>query len=385
MIVFLYYILLSILYILSLPFLLILSFTKDKYRQSIKARFFLYKNKLKKSDIHFHVCSFGEARSIKKLSSNFEDKRITCITQTGFLEAKTFCKNVSFLAFEIFIPFWFSPCKVLVIFEAELWLMLIFVAKLRGAKVILLNARLSDKSFHRYKRFSFFYKTLFSYIDEVFAQSALDKQRLEEIGAKNVIEYFNIKAALSSTVQKIYKKVDKKIILFASTHDKEEELLLNFFKPRKDEILIIAPRHPERFEKVEEFCKDYSKKYALSFDKFSNYGENFNSDKLSSVFLLDTLNELVNFYSIADIVVLCGSFIKGVGGHNPIEVAQFNKILISGPYIHNQVSLFSMLDNAYICYDIPKLREFIDTCDKAVSLKFKPNLNLITDHIKALL
>lgn len=84
------------------------------------------------------------------------------------------------------MPFWFKPCKVLVIFEAEYWLMLVFMARIYRAKIILLNARISDKSYHSYQRFSFFYKKIFSYIDEVFAQSDLDKTRLESLGAKNV-------------------------------------------------------------------------------------------------------------------------------------------------------------------------------------------------------
>ncbi|ELM6791374.1 3-deoxy-D-manno-octulosonic acid transferase, partial [Campylobacter jejuni] len=100
--------------------------------------------------------------SIKALVLKF-DSRITTITQTGFECAKEFCKKVNYLAFENFLPFWFNPCKVLVIFEAEYWLMLVFMARIYKAKIILLNARISDKSYHSYQRFSFFYKKIFSY------------------------------------------------------------------------------------------------------------------------------------------------------------------------------------------------------------------------------
>ncbi|EOH3956634.1 glycosyltransferase N-terminal domain-containing protein, partial [Campylobacter jejuni] len=111
-----------------------------KYKISLKSRFFLYKNlHQEKADVHFHACSYGEVRSIKALVLKF-DSRITTITQTGFECAKEFCKKVNYLAFENFLPFWLKPCKVLVIFEAEYWLMLVFMARIYKAKIILLNA-----------------------------------------------------------------------------------------------------------------------------------------------------------------------------------------------------------------------------------------------------
>ncbi len=155
---------------------------------------------------------------------------------------------------KIFLPFWFKPCKVLVIFEAEYWLMLVFMAHIYKTKIILLNARISDKSYHSYQRFSFFYKKIFSYIDEVFAQSELDKVRLESLGAKNVKIFKNIKANLEIKNNKIYTKPKEKLIIFASTHKDEEELLLDHFKLEENEKLIIAPRHPERFKEVEKFA-----------------------------------------------------------------------------------------------------------------------------------
>ena len=384
MIVFFYYILLSLFHVfLSIP-LLLLSFLKQKYKNSIKARFFLYKNSLQEAQVHFHACSFGEIRSIAPLLDSFNDVRVSCITQTGFDEASKKCKKVNFLAFETLLPFWFKPCKVLVLFEAELWLMLVFMAKLRGAKVILLNARISDKSFNRYKKFSFFYRKVFSYIDEVFAQSKLDKQRLEELGAKNVHEFFNIKACANLEANKHYKKNDKELILFASTHEKEDELLLENFTLNSKQRLIIAPRHPERFKNLELFLKQYCKKHSLTFSKFSEF-DNFDANFASDILLVDILGELINLYLISDIVVLGGSFIKGIGGHNPVEPATFNKIIISGPFIHNQKALFCLVDNIYICEDVALLNEIINKADKKAMLNFKPSLKPIKDSIKAAL
>ena len=374
--IFLYYIFLWIAFLLCAIPIFTLSFIKDKYKISLKSRFFLYKNlNQEKADVHFHACSYGEVRSITELALNF-NSRITTITQTGFDEAKRNFKKVNFLPFEIFLPFWLKPCKCLVVFEAELWLMLFFTAKLKKIKTILINARISELSFPKYLKMKFFYKKIFSYIDEIFAQSLEDKQRLELLGAKNVKITGNIKASLKPNPNKNYKKPKQKIIIFASTHKNEEELLLNNFTLEKNELLIIAPRHPERFEEVENLLL----KKELSFAKFSKLSENELFTK--EILLLDSLGELVNFYAISDIVVLGGSFFEGIGGHNPIEVASFNNILISGKFIHNQLALFEMIENVYFCDDIKTLNDKIHTLKNKAKVLKNSNLTLIKNAIE---
>lgn len=357
--------------------LFLLSLFKPKYKYSLKARFFLFRNiSQKRSDVHFHVCSYGEARSVKELVLRF-DSRITTITQTGYDYAKEICNKVNYLAFENWIPFWLKPSKVLVIFEAEYWLMLVFIAKLQKTKVILLNARISDNSYASYKKIRFFYKKIFCYIDEVFAQSEVDKIRLEDLGAKNVKIFSNIKSKLQIFPTQKYLKPKQKLIIFASTHKGEEELLLKHYKMDKQEKLIIAPRHPERFLEVEQLLHDKG----LKFDKFSllqNEDKKFNQD----ILLLDCLGELVNFYAISDVVVLGGSFFEGIGGHNPIEVAHFNNVLISGIYIHNQKSLFQEVDNVYFCEDLKELDGIIHNYNLKAKIAQNNDLSTIIQAIQ---
>ncbi|EOC5016033.1 lipid IV(A) 3-deoxy-D-manno-octulosonic acid transferase [Campylobacter upsaliensis] len=353
--------------------LFFLSFFKTKYKKSLKARFFLYKNSCQKARVHFHACSLGEVRSVGILSKKF-DSRISVITQTGFEEAKKFCKKVNFLAFENWLPFWFKRCEVLVIFEAEYWLMLVFMAKLRGARVLLINARISNHSYKAYLRFAFFYRLIFSYIDEVFAQSAKDKQRLEQLGAKNVKIFKNIKANLEIKSSKHYAKLKERLIVFASTHQNEEELLLKAICLQKDEKLIIAPRHPERFLEVENLLQDYA------YEKFSNLKKW--EDFKGQILLLDVLGELINFYAISDVVVLGGSFVEGIGGHNPIEVANFNNILISGIFIHNQENLFAEVENVNFCEDLTRLDSMIHHLNKKARISQNKDLSIIENAIK---
>lgn len=379
--VFFYYLLLWILWFFAAILLLILSFSKTKYKNALKARFFLYKNlHQEKAQVHFHTCSLGETRSIKDLAKHF-DSRISVITQTGFDEAKTFCKKVNFLAFEIFLPFWLKPCSVLVLFEAEYWLMLVFMAKLKGAKVLLINARIAEKSYKKYKRFAFFYRKIFSYIDEVFAQSNEDKERLEALGARSVVVFENIKLHNEICVSRKYSKLKQKLIIFASTHKAEEELLLENFSLKEDEKLIIAPRHPERFLELEKLLIEKK----LEFNKFSslNLKENdLNYEFKAQILLLDALGELVNFYAISDVVVLGGSFIPNIGGHNPIEAAFFNNSIISGKFIDNQKALFSQVENIIFCENISALDEKIHNIKDKASIKQKKDLNQLIKAIK---
>ena len=240
--------------------------------------------------------------------------------------------------------------------EAELWYMLFLCAKNKGAKTFLINARISDKSYASYKKFSFFYKKVFENIDKIFAQTDIDKKRLIELGAKNVEVIGNIKLAQLPEITKEFEKVDDILITAGSTHENEEELILNSYE-RKFGKLVIVPRHPERFEKVNLLVNDFAKKNDLTYHRFSQK-EDFSSD----IILVDKLGELNNIYAISDVVILGGAF-ANVGGHNPIEPAFFNCKLISGENILNQKSLFECVNN-YTIIKKDELKRTLENIEK---------------------
>ncbi len=339
---FFYYVFSTFLYILSLPFLIILSF-KSKYKKSIPARFFLYKNPpFKNYTYYFHSCSLGETKALKPIIEKFEKINLSVITNTGFEEAKKY-KNaeVRFLPYEIFLPFWFRPCKSLVVMEAELWYMLFLIAKKRCQKTILLNARISEKSFPKYMKFKWFYKKIFDNIDLILAQSLEDKKRLKKLGAKNILVMGNIKTYFKPNITTEYIK-KKKLIILASTHKNEEELLIKEI-PNEYQVVVV-PRHPERFEEVYQTLKKY-KNVKKASKLIPKNGKFFLENDL---ILMDKMGELVNLYKTADIVILGGSFVDNVGGHNPIEAAYFNKPIISGKYFFNQQALYKEVENIII-------------------------------------
>ncbi|WP_298787697.1 glycosyltransferase N-terminal domain-containing protein [uncultured Campylobacter sp.] len=412
------------------PFIFILSF-KKKYRTSLKARFFLYKNpKFSPASVHFHACSLGEVNALAPLISKFDSVALSTTTQTGFNAARALTPNSRYLPFENWLPFWLTGSRVLVIFEAELWLNLIRTAKSRGSYVILLNARISDRSYASYLRFKFYYRKAFENIDLVLAQSELDAARLRELGAKNIKVAGNVKSANIAVATKDYSAASANsfVLTISNTHEGEEELVLSnlndFIKFRssqnmpekyqraasirdetdlptaelRDEMgstealnlnatsleaasssdastavpntaplngaslnftapnaaastavpqklkIILAPRHPERFEKVREICEIWAREHGLSFERFSD-GAGLRSDFI----LLDAFGELANFYKISNAVILGGSFLRNIGGHSPIEAASFGVPIISGRFFHNQKALYALVQNIALC------------------------------------
>lgn len=351
-----YYILAFVVYVLAIPYLIFKS-RSSKYKVAIPSKFFLKNNpKFEKSGVWFHSCSMGETKAIKPLIEEYiNEANVSVITNTGFEEANKITKNSRYLPFEIFLPFWVNKQKVLVVMEAELWYMLFLCAKSKGTKTFLINARISDKSFASYKRFSFFYKKIFKHIDKVFAQSDIDKKRLEELGAINVEVIGNIKLAQLPKVKNDFVKPDTCVITAGSTHEKEEELILNAYKKEHGK-LIIVPRHPERFDKVDSLISEFIKDKNISYQRYSNK-EDFESD----IILVDKMGILNDIFSISDVVILGGAFEK-IGGHNPIEPAFFGCKIISGKNIFNQKPLFECVSNYYLI-DNENLGDYLDKID----------------------
>ena len=329
-----------LLYIAALPLLLLLSFL-PKYRRSIPARFFLWRNPpFTKRGIWFHACSLGEVKSLAPVIEALENRtpaNLSVITDTGYEAAGAYDVERRFLPFEIFLPFWVTRQKVLVVLEAELWYMLFTAAKSKGTKTILLNARISDRSWPRYRRFKWFYRKIFANIDILFAQSEKDAARVRELGAKEVRVIGNIKRFASVETTRTFHKPAVEVVTLASTHAGEELLLLKHLR-FDGRVVIVVPRHPQRFNEAASEIGAFCRERGLTFHRFSER-EDFESD----VVLMDRMGELVNLYAISDIVLLGGSFVEGVGGHNPLEPAHFGVRLVSGPHIFNQEALFPLV------------------------------------------
>ena len=329
------------LFLIALPLLIYLSL-KQKYKKSIPSRFFLFNNPrfTSQDGIWFHVCSLGEARALKPILEQLDLNKvlITTITQTGYNEAKKYGVEVRYLPFEIYLPLWIKKQKILIVLEAEFWFLLFSVAKARGARVVLLNARISDKSVKRYLQFAWFYKKLLAHVEIIYAQSQSDKNRFLALGAKNIEVIGNIKLAGEIKQTKEYAKPKEELIVAGSTHKGEELYVLNAYiayRESYDAKLVIVPRHPERFEEVYLLMQKCAEENALSLSRFSQM-QQFSTDMV----LCDMMGELNNIYAVSDIAILGGAFKEDVGGHNPLEPAFFGCKIITGKHFFHQKELF---------------------------------------------
>ena len=371
------------LYFLALPLLVYLSF-KQKYKESIPARFFLFNNSKFSSEdgIWFHVCSLGEAKALKPILELIKsrDIKITTVTHTGQAEAKKYDAEIRYLPYEMLLPFWIRKQKLLVVLEAEFWYMLFMVASSRGSRVVLLNARISDKSVKKYLQFAWFYKKLLASVEVIYAQSEIDKNRFLALGAKNIEVIGNIKLAGEIVKTHDYEKPKQEVIVAGSTHEGEEESILKAFveyKKQVDAKLIVVPRHPERFESVFELMNSYADKDSLTVSRFS-LEKNFETDLI----LVDAMGELNNIYNISDIAILGGAFRDDVGGHNPLEPAFFGCKIITGKHFHDQKELMKYVHHVQFVEDQEIHKALLKCKDLPPSLvEEKINLEPIVNKI----
>ena len=384
---FLFYSFVSVLiYLIALPFLFLLSF-KSKYRVSIPARFFLWKNPpLEKDGIWFHTCSYGEAKAIKPLVDALPKTllRMTTTTHTGKSVIESYTPQSRYLPFEPLLFGWLRPQKALVVMEAEFWYLLFVLAKRRGAKTLLVNARMNDRSFPKYLKMRWFYRQIFASIDAVYAQTQTDKERLEALGADHVTVTGNIKLASLPKVTRRLVKPNGMLLCAASTHEGEEMLVLEAFVALKKEMpdakLAVVPRHPERFGKVAALLEAFAQRNQMQWHCFSD-----DMSLEDDIVLIDRMGELVNLYAVSDMVILGGAFVP-VGGHNAAEAAQFGCKIISGPHYFNQKDIFEAVEGIAVVEPANLTRRVLQYAQlKPARLKTKTDMTPILEQLNNVL
>ncbi len=235
-------------------------------------------------------------------------------------------------AVKAFVGHWRPGLGVFV--ESEIWPNLLLAAKSGGARLALLSARMSEDSARRWRRAPKSARAVFDAFDLILARDDHEARRLESLGAK-VDGCCDMKfgaAALPRDQPAVAaleaRWRDRPVILAASTHPGEDELLLTAFRhareTRPDAVLVIAPRHPQRGSAIE----DMALQLAFSVARGSA-GEEPGG---AAVFVADTIGELGTWYAVADLSLVGGSWVDGVGGHNPLEPARLGCPIAAGPY-----------------------------------------------------
>ena len=367
---FFYRLIINLIFFLS-PIIILFRFFKNKENfRSILEKFSLSKIKRKNGKlVWFHCCSVGELLSIMPLIERMEkNKNINqVLLTTSTLSSSKVFKNFKLKkTFHQFFPFdvnfisnkFLSKWKPDTVFfiESEVWPNMIINIKKKKIPLILLNARITKKSFYNWKRFIFFSRQIFSNFDLCLTQNSETKNYLKKLGAKKIKKIGNLKFSETKELNKfsIEKKQKKffrnKKILFcaSSTHGIEETFCGKIFiflkKIYNNGVLIIIPRHVERCEKIKNDLEKMKLKVHLHSEKKS-------IDLKNDIYLVDTYGETKKFLKISNIVFLGGSLIKR-GGQNPLEAVHFGANVLHGPNVENFKEVYSLLEKLKISFKI---------------------------------
>jgi len=245
----------------------------------------------------------------------------------------------------------FQP-RLLVIMETELWPNIIHYTKQRGGRVIVANARLSEKSARGYEKFPALGKPMLQKIDCIAVQSRNDAERFVRLGVaaqqlqitgsiKFEIELPDTLAEKQRALQRLIEG-DRPVLIAASTREGEEEKVLDAYKLCVAQVpgllLLLVPRHPERFKSVAKLCADKG----LTVVRRS---EGMPATPLTNVFLGDSMGEMLTYFSVADIAFVGGSLVN-TGCHNVLEPAAMGLPVFVGPSQFNFQTICEQLEEA---------------------------------------
>ena len=243
--------------------------------------------------------------------------------------------------------------RLLVLMETELWPNLLHYCAAAGCAVVLANARLSARSARGYARVATTTRRMLAAIDLIAAQHAADAGRFVALGAptERVRVTGSIKfdvcldASLRDAAARLVERwclAQRPVLIVASTHEGEDEIALDAFATLRARapgaLLLLAPRHPERFDAVHRRCRD-----AGLVVRRRSLGDDV--DATVEVLLVDTLGELLMLFGIADVAVIGGSFVPN-GGHNPLEAAVWGLPVLCGPSMFNFADITAQLSSA---------------------------------------
>lgn len=350
-------------YLLQIPvavYWLVRAIGNSSYRQGFGQRFGFGYPKFSRC-IWIHAVSVGEVQAaaplIRQVSNRFPDRQllITTVTPTGAAHVRTLFGDTvahSYIPFELPVAvnrfFKSTMPELALIMETEIWPNLYRGCGVRDIPLILVSARISPRSLHGYRRVLPLFKETLSHGIIIAAQSKADADRFRSLGASTVRTWVigNIKfdielpENLAADGRDLRARMfgDRPVWIAASTHDQEEQQVLAAHAVLQAQfprlLLVLVPRHPERFNDVRKLLEQQEFAYA-------SRTKDQTCDASSEVFLLDTMGELPLFYAASDIAFVGGSLVP-VGGHNLLEPAALGLPVISGPNVFNAQEIADM-------------------------------------------
>ncbi len=381
---FLYQIIISILLLIS-PLILIFRILKNKENKfRYTEKFSIPSNHRKKGKlIWFHGASVGEILSIIPLVKNYEKKKninqilITSSTLSSSKVLRKFkFKKVIHQFYPIdqtyftnkFLKYWRPNLAIFV--ESEIWPCMFKNINNLNIPLVLLNARITKKTFNRWFKIKFFSKYIFNQIKIAYPQNLETKIYLKKLNTKKILNIGNLKFAQS--IDEYYDQISdklksdlkkKKIWVASSTHGIEEVFCakahVELKKKIKNLVTIIIPRHVHRSNEIITEIEKLKLKTALHSTKPNNLN---NID----IYIVDTFGETGKFHKIGNSVFLGGSIIKR-GGQNPLEAARYGAKILHGPNVDNFQDVYKLLRSLKVSKKITSPKELAD------SISFKKN------------
>jgi 3-deoxy-D-manno-octulosonic-acid transferase len=378
---------------LALPFLLLRllwrSIQAPAYFKRWSERFgFTPELRNNKPVIWIHAVSFGEVEASRPLVKQIQAAHpehqilITTMTPTGSQRVKSlYTDNVAHCYLPYDYPFAVKRFlkninPVLgIIMETEIWPNLVSACQQQSVPIVLANGRMSARSQKGYARFQSFIESTLNKFTLIAVQTQQDKQRFLQLGANpkqlhaigNLKYEINLPASTREQAEAMRSmwNPSRPVWIAASTHQGEDEIVINAAKQVRGEfpdlLLILVPRHPERFDRVTALCQ------RSGFNTLRRTEQKPCSSKIQ-ILVVDTMGELPLFYAAADVALVCGSLIPH-GGHNILEPAALGRAIITGPHYFN----FNEITEQFLSADAAvKVNDTVELAEAVTALLKSP-------------
>lgn len=344
-------------------------FFKKQYRTILKHRLIPGIEHTDKKRIWIHAVSVGEVRSLKNLIEELNGKEngknnknkmeivLSVTTPSGCEFAKQQYKTIKVINAPVDFSFTIKKFikkinpQILILNELEMWPNWLMIIKRKNIPVLLINGRISDVAFKRYKRFKFFLKVFFNKIDRFLVQTEIHGERFQQLGipAEKITVCGNIKADEAfKAVEHLPTDPDilnelglrgksgkKKILTIASSHLTDELLVAPIIRELSDRYLFVfVPRHLTRLEEIEKLLEKHGVTYS-TWSKQNRHKDAGDGEGNESVLIFDRMGYLFNVLKVTDIVFMGGTLEQKIGGHNLYEPAALGKIIVGGPCYNN--------------------------------------------------
>jgi 3-deoxy-D-manno-octulosonic-acid transferase len=360
-----YNVVFTLAFVLVLPFVPLIFLLGERFRRGLRQRLGFYSREVRAAlggarPIWIHAVSVGEVLSAgsltDKLKERFPGRKI--VVSTGTFTGNQIARQATAADLVVFFPLdhpWIArramraiDPSILIFLETEIWPNLLRLAYRKGVPTLLLSGRLSFHGLKKYLYFGIFFKKVIGQFTVLGMQTDADAERIAKLGVEpgkifvtGSLKHAPWKGNGSYPAVAVVRTMEPEprrgqILVVGSTHRGEEEVFLDVFSSLKKDFpdleMVLAPRHPQRFQEVERLLRARG----MPFEKKSQMNGAMMPE--GKILLLDTIGDLLSFYAVSDVAFVGGSLVDA-GGHNLLEPARFRKAILFGSHMGNFHSL----------------------------------------------